>query len=422
MKRGKERFILYVFLAGSLLLSACASLLETVEEAVQTDYGPAYTVEEHQLRTFDAAWEYLAENYIHFDSAEVDWDAVRATYADRILAGLTNEEFNELMRELSKELPSGALTFQSRAERIEADTADFSTFEGIGAVLGFQEQDVPHVVILDVMAGSPAEKAGLKPHDSIYRIDGNPILLEEGLTVVDRIRGPAGSTVTLHVRTPGEAERTIEVTRGKLSSTGQLKAEKISGTQYGYLLFPPISYTAMSDEVLDGLQTFATNQELKGVILDLRVAGSSRGWPLEDLLTLFHTGEMGEFYNASDQVQPLNLSGKDSVGSQDVPLVVLIGRNTSGFPEILAAILQEADRAIVVGEASLGGIETTTAFHLPDGSRIFIETASYRLADGTEIGETGIIPDVVVEAGWGDIQPGADPVLKAALEILDGQP
>lgn len=421
MKNSKYPFMISTLVVAALFLSACGSLLQQAEAAVQGDYGPAYTAQEHQTRSFDALWKDLSENYIYHDSAKVNWDTLHQEYLGRIESGLTDQQFVELLHELETKLPAGALLYQSRSERLEVDTADFSTYEGIGAIIGFQEKDVPHVVILDVIDGSPAEQAGLKPHDSIFQIDGSPVSQGEGMTVVNRIRGPAGSSVTLDVKTPGNEARSIKVTRGKLTSTGKLQASLIKGTQYGYILFPAISYTAMMDDVTGSLQKFTTNQKLEGLILDLRVAGSSRGWPLDELLTLFHNGKIGEFYNNAKQTQPLVITGKDNFSSQTVPLIVLVGQNTNGFPEILAASLQVGKRATIIGEQTTGSIETTSSFYLPDGSRIFIEIASFRLPNGDDIGISGVKPNVTVEAGWDDILPNADPVLDKAVELLNEQ-
>lgn len=417
--RQRNRILSIVVLA-SLLLSACASILDQAEKAVGGgEYGPAYSEQEHQTRTFEALWKNLQTAYIYYDTTEVDWDALHASYTDRIQAGLTDKEFSDLLNELETTLPAGAVTYQSRNERIQTDTQDFSTYEGIGAIIGFQEKDVPHIVILDVIAGSPAEKAGLKPHDSIFDIDGSPVLQEEGLTVVNRVRGPAGSTVTLNVKSPGKPTRAVEVTRGKLVSKGNLEARKLPGTQYGYILFPPISYGTMYDDILKSIQGFTANQKLEGLILDLRVAGSSSSWPLEQLTTLFYTGKVGEFYNSAKQTQPVAIQGKDQFGSQTVPLIILVGKNTSGSPEILAASLQAGKRAILIGETTPGSVESTSSFYLPDGSRVFIETASFRLPNGVEFGDTGIQPNIVVSAGWDEILPNADPVLDAAIKTLD---
>ena len=414
-------FLPPLILIISMALSACIGLLPLDERPVSGDYGPSYSPQEHQTRVFDAMWSHIKENYIYYKTAEVDWDALNKKYLDRINSGLSNEEFTALIQELEAELPSGSLTYQSRAERIEAETTDTSTYDGIGAFIGFSEEPVPHIILLSVIEGSPAEEAGLKAHDSIFKIDGNPIQLDEGLNAVNRIRGPAGSSVKLNVQSPGKDERSVELQRAKLTSTGKVESHMVSGTNYGYLLLPPINYDKMMDDVLQSMQNFTTNRKLEGLILDLRIAGSARGWPLEDLLGLFYDGTVGEFYNSAQQKQSLTVNGQDQFSSQSVPLVILVGSNTNGFPEILAAGLQAGKRAEIVGAATPGSIETTASFYLPNGSRIFIASTSFRLPTGDDVGNDGVKPDVEVDAGWDEVLPDADPVLESAVELLGEQ-
>jgi len=365
-------------------------------------------------------WKHFEENYIYFETAEVNWSALRDQYLERVNSGLTADEFNALIEDLQAELPEGSLSYQSRQERIEADTADTSSYEGIGAFVGFNEEPEPHIILLDVIEGSPAEKAGLKAHDSIFAIDGNPVLLEEGLSAVDRVRGPSGSSVTLSIQSPGGPQRSIEVKRGKLASTGKLQAFRITGSDYGYLLFPPVGSNSLGEEVVQSLQALTTNQKLEGLILDLRIASSTRGWPLEALYTMFYNGALGEFYNRMD-TQLVEVKGQDVFNSQKVPLVILVGENTNGTPEILAASLQMHKRAIVIGKKTPGAIESASSFYLPDGSEIFIQTTSFVLPNGDEVGTTGVVPDVAVESGWDEVLPENDPVLDQAIEALDGQ-
>ena len=417
----KAKFIPLSILILSLFLSACMGLIPLEEEPVGGDFGPKISLQEQQTETFEMLWKHLTENYIYFEGSDVNWDTLHDQYLQRVQAGLTPEEFSALLEELQAELPEGSLGYQSRAERIEADVADTSSYEGIGAFVGFSEEPQPHIVLLDVIEGSPAEQAGLKAHDSILEIDGSPILLEEGLTAVDRVRGPAGSSVTLSIQSPGQPSRSVEVKRGKLSSTGRLEAYNLTGTNYGYLLFPPVGYDTLDEDVVKSLQAFTTNRKLEGLILDLRIASSTRGWPLEAIYTMFFSGEMGEFYTRNDQ-QSIKVEGQDVFGSQDVPLVVLVGQNTSGTPEILAASLQAHERATVIGEKTPGSIEGASSFYLPDGSELFIQTTSFMLPNGQEVGTEGVLPDVAVEAGWDEVHPNNDPVLEQAIEHLDEQP
>jgi carboxyl-terminal processing protease len=416
----KVIFLQSLLLTLSFVLSACIGLIPLEEEPVTGEFGPKTTPQDQQIKTFEAMWENLEANYIYFETAPVDWEALHDKYLESIGAGLNAEEFTALIQELEAELPEGSLVYESRIERIERDTTDISSYEGIGAFVGFSAEPEPHIVLLAVIEGSPAEKAGLKAHDSIFEIDGEPILLEEGITAIERVRGPAGTSVTLSIQSPGTPQRSVEVERGKLTSTGRLEAYNIVGTNYGYLLFPPIGYTTLEQDVVQSLQVLTTNQRLEGLVLDLRIAGSSRGWPLEALSSMFYDGVMGEFYTRNEK-QALEVQGQDVFSSQEVPLVILVGENTNGFPEIFAASLQTIERAIVIGETTPGAVETTSSYYLPDGSQAFIATTSFALPDGKEIGTTGITPDIVVEQGWDEILPNQDPVLDQAIEYLDGQ-
>ena len=416
----KAIFLPFLLLMISFILSACIGLLPLEEEPVSGDFGPKTSLQEQQARTFEALWKHLEDNYIYFETADVDWKTLHDKYLERINAGLTADEFNNLMKDLGTELPAGSLVYETRAERIEADTVDTSSYEGIGAFVGFSKDPQPHIVLLAVMDGSPAEQAGLKAHDSILEIDGTPIQLEEGITAVNRVRGPAGSSVTLSIQSPGSTERSIDVKRGKLTSTGKLEATTITRTNYGYLLFPPVGYSTLLDDVTKSLQTLSTNRILEGVILDLRITGSTRGWPLEDLYNMFYHGALGEFYNR-DKKQSVELKGQDIFNSQKVPLIILVGQNTTGFPEILAGSLQMHKRATVIGETTPGAIETSSSYYLPDGSEALIETTSFVLPNGDEIGATGVVPDISLQQSWDEVLPNNDPVLDRAIQYLDEQ-
>jgi len=417
----KAKLLPLSILILSLFLSACMGLIPLEDEPVAGDFGPQQSLQEQQTETFETLWKHLEENYIYFESAEIDWDALHDQYLQRVQAGLTPDEFRVLIEDLQAELPAGSLQYQSRTERIEADIADTSSYEGIGAFVGFSEDPEPHIILLEVIEGSPAEKAGLKAHDSILEIDGNPILLEEGISAVDRVRGPAGSSVMLSIQSPGEPSRSVEVRRGKLNSTGRLEAYNLTGTDYGYLLFPPVGYDTLDEDVVKSMQAFTTNRKLEGLILDLRIASSVRGWPLEAIYTMFDDGPLGEFYTR-DGKQLVQVEGQDVFGSQEVPLVVLVGQNTSGTPEILAASLQLNKRATVIGENTPGSIEGATSYYLPDGSELFIQTTSFALPNGDEVGTRGVAPDILVEEGWDQVQPDDDPVLDQAIQHLDEQP
>ncbi len=401
----------------SLLLAACIPIPRP-ESTPELRFGPQASPQEQQTRTFEALWKSLEENYIYYDQAHVDWAAVHTTYTSRILELTNPAEFESLIHELEADLPEDSITWQSRTERIQSDTADTSFYEGIGAFVGYRAIPEPHIVILSVIAGSPAERAGLQAHDSIYQIDNEPVRAEEGLKAVERIRGPAGSPVKLEVSSPGGVEHPINVRRTQLTSTVTLTSRMLKDTNIGYVLFPPLGYKTMRQEMIDSLEGMTRNRHLEGLILDLRIASSLSGWPLQDMLTLFADGIIGEFYDRHES-QIVDITGEDVMSSQSVPLAVLVGQHTSGFPEIFASGVRISKGAIVVGQPTAGAVETTSGYYLPDGSRLFVESTSFNPLDHQDVGREGLLPDVHVDTSWDEVLPDQDPVLEAALKALD---
>ena len=101
-----------LILTLSMALAACIGLLPLDEDPATGNFGPAYSPQEHQTRVFESMWTHLQDNYIYYESADVDWDSLNKKYLERINAGLSNEQFTALIQELETELPSGSLTYQ----------------------------------------------------------------------------------------------------------------------------------------------------------------------------------------------------------------------------------------------------------------------------------------------------------------------
>jgi len=406
----------------SVFLTSCIGLIPLESDSSSNGpFGPQITTTAHQIDTVNAIWTSLAENYIYYNNADLDWDSLKEQYIKRVNLGLSVTEFDQLLEDLQNDLPEGSYFYQSRTERIEQDIYTSMDYEGIGAFIGFEIEPEPHIVILSIIRGSPAERAGLKAHDSIYAINGKPVLLEEQINPADRVRGKAGSTVTLTIQSPNTGEREVEVVRGTISTNGRLEAYQIPGTNFAYLLFPPTSYEGLLQDVTVAMQVFTTNQKLDGLIVDLRIVGAAITWPIEDLFSMFGNGMIGEIYSPTSS-EAIRVKGQDLYSSQSVPLIILTGKNTQGLAEVFAGSLQLQDRAIVIGASTPGNVETMAPFILPNGGRIYLQNKSFKLANGNLIGLNGITPDIVVEARWDEILPNQDPVLTAAVEVLEVLP
>ena len=93
----RSSFLAWLILIISGSLPPGMGLLPLQDEPVSGEFGPQTTLQEQQVKTFEALWQNLEEDYIYYETAGVDWDALRSEYSDRIEAGLTSEEFTALI-------------------------------------------------------------------------------------------------------------------------------------------------------------------------------------------------------------------------------------------------------------------------------------------------------------------------------------
>jgi C-terminal processing protease CtpA/Prc len=174
----------------------------------------------------------------------------------------------------------------------------------------------------------------------------------------------------------------------------------------------------MAAAIAEDLLTISQTAKLKGIILDLRIARSdANGWPLSQMLTLFTTGKLGQFYTRADST-PVEVTGQDVGGSQTLPLVVLVAGDTAGTPEIFAAVLQAAHRAVVVGAPTHGSVLGFSDLALPDGSRLTLATSSFRTSTNIDMAASGVKPDQLVDVDWDQYTLDNDPILAKAFSLL----
>jgi carboxyl-terminal processing protease len=412
----QHRFAIIVLLISTLVIYACGDLPSFgSDETTDFPLGPQITLAEHQANVFEDIFKHIQDNYVYYETSKIDWDSLKQTYLDEIDKGLTSAEFNDLMTEFESEFGEEEIIYVSRDEKIEAQTIIPSTqFAGIGAFVSFQAEKIPHVAILDVMPDSPAEKAGIRAHDSIYAVNGEPVLEEEGPNVVQRIRGEAGTTVVLTVQTPGEEKREVEITRAQVQGIGELKTTQLPDTEIAYVLMP----SSFSEDIMNQfalvLSDYFEVGTAKGLIIDLRISNNST-WPIDEMTTLFLNGDMGSVYNRSES-RPIEIEGQDIFGSQTMPIVVLVGEHTNGPAEIFAAFVQSSGRGVVLGSNTEGNIEAPVGFPLPDGGQIFIANTAIQTTGDENIGLNGFSPQVQNEARWDEINPVQDPVIEQAIQ------
>jgi carboxyl-terminal processing protease len=398
-----------------LLFSAACGLVR--RPAATPAPVPTRPVAERQLQVFDALFSAVRDQYILADYGGVDWTGLGIQYRAVVAAGQSEEAFAQTLRSLLEKLPPKSASYQTRAERLEQETRDLVNYSGIGAFIAFRRTPQPHIVILSTIEGAPAQRAGLLPHDSIYAVDDVALTLADEAAPTARIRGESGTTVTITVSSPGQKPRSIVLNREQIQAVDALRGGNLTSLNIAYYRVPVTAGSELAPAIAGDLDSISQTTRLNGIVLDLRVAGSGSTWPLVDMLALFGDGTLGEFYTRDDTT-PVTVEGFDVGGSQTLPLVLIVGADTSGTPEVFAAALQAAGRAVVVGQPTAGAAQGFATIALPDGSRLFLATSSYRTADDLDLAKAGIKPDYPVNLDWDSYTLDEDPVLAEALSLI----
>jgi carboxyl-terminal processing protease len=289
---------------------------------------------------------------------------------------------------------------------------------GVGLQIAFN----PQTGILEVIApieNSPAQKAGLKPRDRILKIEG---LSTENLSIDEaaaRMRGPAGSVVTLLISRAGEQDQEVVLVRDRIALNPVISDLRLSheGDKIGYLRLSQFSANAVKE--LAHAISILEKKGASAYILDLRnnpggllQAGIevARLW-LDSGTIVYTVNRQGIQGNYEAFGPPLT---KD-------PLVILVNQGTASASEILAGALQDNHRAQLIGETTFGKGLIQSLFELSDGSGLAVTIAKYETPNHRDINKLGIKPDQIIPQppiNREQIGTEKDAQYQAAIELL----
>ncbi len=376
-----------------------------------------------QLEVFEQLWGVVNDSYLYPDFNGLDWQAVYSEYRTQIESGLDQETFNRAMDEMIDKLGDEHSSFFSAEAAAELDAEYASNYDYVGfGMMTNLVSERERITILLVFPNSPAETAGIQAHDSILAVDGQPLVDADGFHR-ELLLGPQGSQAILTVQTPGQAPREVLIRRDRINSSLPVPFQTLvtpQGQQVGYILLPTFNDRTVADQVGAALAQMSEQGPLDGLILDNRFNGGGSSDVLENTLAYFTDGVLGHFVRR-EQTRPLSVRGVDRAGSQNIPLVVLVGKNTASFGEIFAGVLSDIGRALLIGENSDGNVEILQVFNFPDGSRAWIAAETFRPLNQPEADweKTGIAPDLIAPSAWDQTTLEDDPAIQAALDYFD---
>ncbi len=269
------------------------------------------------------------------------------------------------------------------------DTSMSGSFEGIGARL---QKEGDYVKIIEVIAGGPAWKEGkLKVGDLIQKVaqgDDEPVdIMGMRLSkVVKLIKGPKGTVVKLIVKRVDGSIETIPITRDRVELEETFAKSLLindQGNDYGYIYLPKFyinfnerNQRSAATDIKKELEKLK-EQNVKGIVLDLRNNGGGSLSTVIDIAGYFiDKGPVVQVRDKKGKVE--KLKDKDNSIVYDGNVVVLINELSASASEILAAALQDYNRAIIIGGKSYG---KGTVQNFIDLTRV----------EGTKYGELGAL-------------------------------
>ncbi len=269
--------------------------------------------------------------------------------------------------------------------------------------------------VATVYKHTPAREARIQHGDVITAVNGQSIAGKDADAVTGRIRGPAGTKVTLTVASPDGSKRDVTLTRREVEIPQVAgRIETVGGTKVAYVRlagFFPGAHGELRTEVEKLYERGA-----QGLVLDLR--GNGGGLLTEAVLVSSIFVPDGVIVSTQGRTQRTHSFDATGDALPRHPMVVLINGDTASASEIVTAALEQSGAATVVGTTSFGKGTFQEVIPLDNGGALDLTVGEYLTRDGTSINGTGIGPQVRAKDNP-DTKP--DEGLQRGLQVLGRQ-
>lgn len=302
-------------------------------------------------------------------------------------------------------------------EKSSYDEQMRNAYVGIGVTITAQEE-LGGMRIEAVTADGPAEEAGLLTGDIITEVEGEKTL-DLGMTGTrTKVRGEAGTFVTLTILR-GEESFPVSVERRSIQ-TPVATYEMLDG-QIGYIKIANFD-TRCAEETNAAMDELIA-QDAKALIFDVRNNGG--GYKNELVKVLDKILPEGILFQSEDYQGSKQIDRSDA-DCIDLPMAVLVNQDSYSAAEFFAAAIQEYDWGTVVGTKTVGKGNFQTAFTLSDGSMLNLSIGKYYTPQGRSLTDTGVIPDIEITLSdeddaklyYGQLEKADDAQLQAAIREI----
>ncbi len=301
------------------------------------------------------------------------------------------------------------------------------SYSGVGLEVSSADGEILVVAPID---GTPAFRAGIRPGDNIVAIDEVSVRKDGLQETIGRMRGRAGTRVSISVLRGPAAELLVFNLRREHIRVASVRHDTLEPS-LGYVRISQFSENTageLSRAIDDLMDSYAAaGGELRGLVLDLR---NNPGGILDaavDVSDLFlPRGVIGSADGRTPEARFTREAGSGDV-LDGAPMVVLVNQGSASASEIVAGALQDHHRALIVGTATFGKGLVQTVMPLSRGRAIKLTTSRYFTPSGDSIHDTGIEPDIVVAGDERHPSPNlsagldreGDMQLAEAISLLD---
>lgn len=369
-------------------------------------FFPSYNYLGTALNEVNSENKKLPKN-LDYSSVEEVYDALRVNYDGQLNV---DDIINGLKTGLVESAGDPYTNYLSTEDNEDFDSQLSGTFTGIGAEL-IEENNV--VVVSTPLSGFPAEKAGVKARDIIFKIDGEDATQLTVADAVKKIRGEKGTTVKLTLIREGE-QIEVSIVRDVINIPS-VKSEVINGIGY-------MTIYRFGDDTTELARKYAQeykNSGINGVVVDLR---NNPGGYLEESVGVASLWLDKNSVVVEEKRGDVSIKKDRAYGGnilKGTKTVVLINGGSASASEILAGALKDNNLATLVGEKTFGKGSVQQLEEFKDSSALKVTVAKWFTPSGKNIDKEGISPDKEVVLTLEDVKNKQDPQKNAALELAN---
>jgi carboxyl-terminal processing protease len=332
---------------------------------------------------------YLRDGYQKIDALALD-DVPDELLFEGAMEGMVN-----VLKERGD--PYSELLEPQAAKRMGEELSQ--EFGGIGVVLEYKEESPGYYVAHPPLPGLPADRAGIRSGDQIIAIDGFStagLTLDDFEIVLRRMRGKPRKPLNLVIRRPEVAEPlSISLERELIEQPSIAGDIPLEFQKWKYTLeederIALVRLMSFGDKTAGEIESLIpqlVDEGIRGLILDVRRNPGGRLDSAIDVCRLFlPAGELiVETHGRGNQVLDSVVTSRDGP-FKDIPLVVLVDRDSASASELVAGCLKDTGRAVVCGERSYGKGTVQQLLYMQSGNRMLkLTSASFWTKGGNRI-------------------------------------